>query len=433
MSNIYFNSLSGMMAASFGLKGISDNVANMQSPGFKGKSVFYQSLGNGNTAYQFLGGNSGNGVTIGGSYTDFKQGDLEKTNVSTHLAMDGEGFFIIQLKSGSFLYTRDGEFHFNDDGYLVDDHSKGYVMGQSNHGILTKINQNGPSTYPGKPTTEVSLDGTIHWQRKEKNGDDDPDSSQPPDMDKNPFEPMVFSVEVFDDKGDVHQLTLTFEVQDTISSSIDPDTIVLKSVEENGEVLYKDYLGNKTITFDSAGYPSSSQNHFSLNLSFRDKQSQSIRFDFGEQSSSSNHAVQFKQKFEPLPNGLCEVECKVKDGYARGDLYQCHIDNDGQLIYDYTNEQTRQGTKLALARFDDPRAALMADSHNAFKAKNTEGLHIGTANQHQFGQVVSGSLEKSNVSSTGEFANIVILQRMFQACSQIMEVDKQLLEELYKK
>ncbi len=73
---------------------------------------------------------------------------------------------------------------------------------------------------------------------------------------------------------------------------------------------------------------------------------------------------------------------------------------------------------------------LIQTHDSLFQAKNEKGRHIGRANKDGFGSIKSNQLESSNVDSTTEFANIVILQRMFQACSQIMDIDKQLLEEL---
>ena len=99
-----------------------------------------------------------------------------------------------------------------------------------------------------------------------------------------------------------------------------------------------------------------------------------------------------------------------------------------------SNESLKvEGIHVALALFDDMEHSLVAAHDNLFRAKNTHDRHIGRPNQQGFGTLQPKKLESSNVDSTTEFANIVVLQRMFQACSQIMDIDKQLLEELYKK
>lgn len=82
--------------------------------------------------------------------------------------------------------------------------------------------------------------------------------------------------------------------------------------------------------------------------------------------------------------------------------------------------------------FDDLEHTLVQAHDNLFRAKQTDGRKIGRPNQQGFGTIQPKKLESSNVDSTMEFGNIVVLQRMFQACSQIMDIDKQLLEELFK-
>lgn len=421
MSNIYFNSLAGMMAASFGLKNVSNNVSNMQSPGYKGSNVFFQSIGGGGNLNDNLGGNIGNGVSVGDSNINFRQGNLESTGISTHLAIDGEGFFIVQMKSGEYLYTRDGEFDFDKDGYLIDTHTKGYVMGYDKAGHLTKITKNGPETYPGKATSEVLLSGNIYYEEIIKNNPNNNDDS----TDKSKYKKITFTVDIYDDKGTLHHLDLTFEVDETEPS---PNKINLLKVEENGGVLYQfDGLGTPdySIEFSMGGYPS--ENHsFDLDLT---SLNQTIRFDFGKEKDGASKYVMFQNH----SGNNTQINVNYQDGYALGNLYGTKFDENGQIEYLYTNDQSSKGIHVALARFDDPNATLTSTDNNAFRARTNEGRHIGKANENALGGLVAGKIELSNVDSTNEFANIVILQRMFQACSQMMEIDKQLLEELYKK
>ena len=92
MNSTYFSSLSGMLAASYGLQNTSNNVANLQSPGFKRTDVFYSSLGNGGSQDSL-----GSGVTVGGHMTNFSAGSYHETGKPADLAIVGDGFFIIKL------------------------------------------------------------------------------------------------------------------------------------------------------------------------------------------------------------------------------------------------------------------------------------------------------------------------------------------------
>ncbi len=134
MSNVYYTSLTGMLAPSYGLQNTSNNVANMESPGYKKTDAFYSSLG-----FDEEHGGLGTGVKVSGSTTNFSAGKYIATSNPTDLAVVGNGFFVVRLKSGEYLYTRDGEFYFNDEDVLVDRHSGGIVQGYNSAGHLMAV------------------------------------------------------------------------------------------------------------------------------------------------------------------------------------------------------------------------------------------------------------------------------------------------------
>jgi flagellar hook protein FlgE len=127
------------------------------------------------------------------------------------------------------------------------------------------------------------------------------------------------------------------------------------------------------------------------------------------------------------------IEVMQQDGYSEGKQMGVSFDDNGQILYQYDNGQSEAGIRLGLALFDDMEHTLVQTMDNLFRAKDTHGRHLGHPNQKGFGTIQSNTVESSNVDSTMEFGNIVVLQRMFQACSQIMEMDKQLLDELMRK
>ncbi|MCC5792154.1 MAG: flagellar hook-basal body complex protein [Legionellaceae bacterium] len=423
MSMTYFNSLSGMVAASFGLKTVSNNVANIQSPGYKGSQVFYESLGGGSQHYESLGNQSGHGVALGNQKINFSQGALDHTGINTQLAINGDGLFILQLSNGEYRYTRDGEFSFNKAGYLIDDHSGAYVMGYGASRQLTRISTQGPASNPGKASTMIELSGVL--QGKEQINPDQDSETGPS---KKNYDDIEFSVEVFDEHGKSHMLHFLFGFTDEPDPS--SNKLMLKKVTENDSIYFdaEFNMNRKSLCFDSSGYANKENCSIDLALHFAGCREQKVRFDFG--NGKSEQALRLNMPPSP---GQTEVSVQQQDGYPPGEQYQFSFNEKGQIIYHYTNGQSREGIQLALARFDDPNAALQSESNNCFRAKSTEGLHIGHAKDGHFGNIAAENIERSNIDSTTEFANIVILQRMFQACSQIMDIDKQLLEELYKK
>ena len=112
-----FAGISGLNVNSTAMSVIGDNIANVNTTGFKSNTslfsnVLSQAIGGG-------GGSIGRGVQLWGVSESWGQGTLESTTNSTDLAINGKGFFIVNDESGLPYYTRAGSFRFNADGDLV--------------------------------------------------------------------------------------------------------------------------------------------------------------------------------------------------------------------------------------------------------------------------------------------------------------------------
>lgn len=416
MNSTYYTSLTGMIAASYGLQNTSNNVANMQSPGFKRTDVFYSSLGDGN-GYDGLG----SGVRVGGQSTNFKAGTHVQTGNPSDLAIVGNGFFIVQLKNGELLYTRDGEFDFNKDGILIDKHSGGIVQGYDAKGSLVSISQFGPKTVAGKATHFIDLNGEFVMSER----------AEADKTDKLKYSDITFSVDtIYDANGKAHTVTFVFqtkESQGTQDHKLDKLKWTLLSATCKDSTISFD-LADQQIEFDldSNGAPSLDHNLIKFKLNDQD-----ITLNFGGRGTDSSSSVRLFNK--DTGHGNSSVNVKKNDGYGEGKQLDYSFDDNGQISYNYDNGQSEKGLHVALAVFDDLEHTLVQAHDNLFRAKNINGRHIGRPNKQNFGTIQPKQLEQSNVDSTTEFANIVVLQRMFQACSQIMDIDKQLVEELNRK
>ncbi len=148
MFQAFYNGLSGLMSFSKGLDQISNNVANMNTPGFKAKDVFYKSIGN------------DCGTSVSGDFLRGKQGDIRQTGNATDLAINGNGYFVLKDGSNKY-YTRAGQFTFNENNVLVDMSTGFSVSGIDSKGNLTDINISNKRFLPPKATTEIELKGNI--------------------------------------------------------------------------------------------------------------------------------------------------------------------------------------------------------------------------------------------------------------------------------
>ena len=139
----FYASLSGLSTNASALSVIGNNLANLNTAGFKGSSAQFQDLFNAAIANQGTQGNGdpmqvGLGATLGGVAADFSPGSFQQTGSVTDMAMQGNGFFTLENSSGGGLYTRDGNFTIDKTGYLVD--ASGLGESAENQALLVQWN-----------------------------------------------------------------------------------------------------------------------------------------------------------------------------------------------------------------------------------------------------------------------------------------------------
>jgi flagellar hook protein FlgE len=161
----FSTSLSGLTASESALNVISNNLANLDTTAYKGMTanfadLFYQQLGDSGSGNPIQ---VGVGTTIGSVSTDFTQGNIASTGVDTDMAIQGNGFFVVQ-NNGAQEYTRAGNFTTDPSGYLVDTNGD-YVMGYpATNGTISPSQTLAPlqisngEVAPAKATTELDLD-----------------------------------------------------------------------------------------------------------------------------------------------------------------------------------------------------------------------------------------------------------------------------------
>lgn len=134
---------------------ISENLASASVPGFKRQDVSFQSVSAGTMEQEALPPHLRFRLAEGRPVTQFQQGELRSTGVPTDVAIQGEGFFEVEMPSGATGYTRDGEFHISAQGTLVT--KQGYAVLGEGGAIQLDLNASGPLSI--SPTGEVSQGG----------------------------------------------------------------------------------------------------------------------------------------------------------------------------------------------------------------------------------------------------------------------------------
>jgi len=144
-----FNSLSGLFSFSRSLSTVSNNVSNMNTPGFRGSDSFFANI------------DGGYGTRVAGEDMRTQAGDIRQTENATDVAVDGAGYFVLRDASGELYYTRAGQFRFDENGVLVDSVNGYEVMAMDASGNLVGIDMDDHRTIPAVATTSVRITGNI--------------------------------------------------------------------------------------------------------------------------------------------------------------------------------------------------------------------------------------------------------------------------------
>lgn len=379
MFQALFNGLSGLFTFSQSLNVISNNVANMNTPGFRGSDSFFANLF------------EGDGAAVVGQGVSTQEGSLQQTGNPTDVAISGQGFFILKDPQGNLYYTRAGQFQFNNQGYLVDTVYGYRVQAIDANGNLTDINVASFNTLPPQATTTVQMTGNLSTQ-------------SPTDS--------VTGIQIYDAQGNAHTYTATF----TNNTATTPGSWTVSITDSQGNVVT-----NGEIRFGTDGTPQTGYNTLTLNLTFQGT-AQAVTFNFGTPGTLSG-ATQFS-------GTASNLAAQVQNGHSALPLTTESFDQNGVLQLTYSDGEKQAGPQLALAYFAD-ESGLQQLQGRLYSGNTTQQRQIGRANQGVFGQISGGSLELSNVNLTQELAEMIVIQSGFQANSQVLTVANSMLQQLY--
>jgi len=421
----FSTSLSGLNAASSDLSVTSNNIANVGTTGFKGSRAEFADI----FAASPLGTTSnavGNGVLLSSVSQQFGQGNLDFTENTLDMAISGEGFFVLKPNqtSSDLLYTRAGAFQVDQDGVVVN--SAGQVL------------QVFPVDGTGAVTT-TSLSGTVPLQVPNTVGTPQATSlvniniNMPSDVSpalpaaaldaelaSNPANPAPStyhnstSATVFDSQGNSHILTMYFvmtnDAQNTwdVRSTLDGQLLTPTTpVAPAGEQIDFDTSGalDATTTTDGGAiqYNAFTPGNGAAALA--------LTIDFRNQGNTVTQEAQ----------GSFLVQSLSQDGFSTGRLSGLEIDDQGAIRASFTNGQTTELGKLALARFDNPQGLRQTGNTSWVETVNSGTAAAGEAGTGNFGLVQTGALETSNIDLTAELVKLITAQRNFQANSKAIE------------
>lgn len=420
MGTALFTGVTGLKAQQLKLDVVANNIANVNTVGYRSSRVlfqdlFSQTLAGGSAAVDNFGGTNpsqiGLGVQIGSIDVNHEQGSLLTTGKASDLAVQGNGFFV--LSNGiRTVYTRDGSFSINANGELYDP-ATGYKV----QGFLADDTGAFPSgALPQNIQIPVGATGIVRATSQANfignlNPTADPNNPGAKSVSR--------TVEFFDSLGETHLVDVAFT-----QSLTNPNQWSWTATHDNGTSTVT--VGTGTLNFTSGGTldtATSTPNTITLTPA-----------DLGNPSASPDTMtinVDFS-KVTQLANGddlTSDVTLRNQDGFPRGVLESFNISANGDINGVFTNGLTRTLAKVALASFSNV-AGLLRDGANGFTETPSSGSpQVGTPTTGGRGSVSGGVLENSNVDLGTEFSNLIVTQRSFQANARTITSADTLLQE----
>ncbi|MGT2463318.1 flagellar hook protein FlgE [Sinomonas atrocyanea] len=381
-----YSGISGLRAHQTMLDVTGNNIANVNTTGFKGSSTQFEDtlsqLTQGASGPQPATGGTnpaqiGLGVKVAAVTTNFTQGSAQTTGKATDMMISGDGFFITS-RGGQQLYTRAGSFGFDAGGRLVG--PDGGILQGWTADAAGVVNTGSPigdvalsptATIPAVATSQVGVDGNLPS-----------DAAAGTSLERD--------IKVFDATGTARNLALTFT---------------------------KTAGGWNVAAADADGATGAG----------------SLAFTGGRQTAGGTLAVGgITVDLGTVTGyaGMTTVAATSQNGSSAGTLEAFTLGSDGSLIGSFSNGLKQTVGRIALAKFTNPSGLEKAGDSGYTVTANSGTAQIGQAGDPGFGTLAGGALEMSNVDLSQEFTNLIVAQRGFQANARIITTSDQVLQEL---
>jgi len=407
--------LSGLNASSKNLEVIGNNVANANTYGAKSSRAEFSDM----YASAISGNNIGIGVNLQAVTQQFTQGNISTTTSPLDLAINGNGFFEVS-NGNQTLYTRNGQFQADKDGYLVTDAGLklvGYPAstdGTIQPGAAVPLQLPTSGVAPN-PTSKIDVDMNLDARKAVTL----PASTPQIDFSDATTYNDATSVTVFDAKGQDVALTYYFQKSATDTWNV--------YATANGTSVSVDASGNPlpvtTISFPSnGGTPTSPTGTVSIDIPSTTNAAGATTLAISGVALDLTGATQYGSTFG--------VTSMSQDGYAAGQLTSVSIEKDGIVTATYSNGQSKPAGQLELATFRNPQGLNPLGGNVWARSYASGDPTVGTPGSGNFGALQAGALEESNVDLTGELVDMITAQRVYQANAQTIKTQDQVLQTL---
>jgi len=443
--------VTGMRAQSFALENISGNIANSQTTAFKREDTSFEDLIPDEIPSKQLSGN----VVATSRATNDVQGDIQNASVSTYMAINGQGFFVVE-KPASFadnqpvfdgvdLYTRRGDFSTDKNGYLVNgagyylmgipvDAATGNLVGsvpqllQFNSGFLpaeptTTIQyQANLASYPLTAAHDTGIPGSELINPADFT-DGDPTTAGGGTVDGNDEATFIKqsvsggAITAYDVSGAPVNVQLRWAKTDSTASGGTDTWNLFYQVDSTAtgtDVAWQN--AGQDYTFAPNGQMSSATNTVTLTGVTID----GVTLGDVVLQHGANGLTQFADA-----NGNVQVNALQQNGFPAGTLQSVSVNDKGRVVGTYSNSRTIDLAQITLANFNGVDGLKRIDG-GAFVATDESGPPTYNAP----GQIVGSSLEGSNTDIADEFTKLIVTQQAYSANTKVITTSNQMVQDL---
>ena len=383
--------LSGLIASQDQLQSVSNNLANLDTVGFKDQTTSFSDI----FAQSSLvnGANNpistGLGVTPSQTTSDFTDGAQSATGVSSNMALSGNGFFVTQSADGKTAYTRAGDFTSNSTGQLVTPSGE-LVMGYpAVNGVVSTSSPLQPmqigigSVVPASATSSFNLSTNLSSTSAVGST-------------------FASTTPIYDSLGTSHVLTVNYTKTGTNTWSYSVNVPTADTGAASSQVASGD------LAFDSSGNLTSPTGSVPISIPTLTDGAASLNLKWNLSDASGSSSI-------TQTNLTSSTSATTQDGRASGTLTSYAVSSDGTIQGTYSNGQTSALGQVAVATFANTQGLLRTGNNDYQVTSGSGGANVGVAGTGGRGVITGGYVEASNVDVAAEFAKMITAQQAYQA------------------
>jgi flagellar hook protein FlgE len=416
--------LSGLTAAQGQLQSVSNNLANLNTDGYKDQTLTFADVfsqtgitnGSGDPVQ------TGSGVTVSSTDADFTEGTLTATGTSSNMALSGNGFFVAQSSSGLPDFTRAGDFTTNNDGQITTPSGElllGYpaVNGVVNTATTLQPLQVGTGvTSPAVASTTLNISANLNA------------SSVVGDT-------ASSTLPIFDSLGASHTLSVTYtmtapntwgysvtiptaDLAPAPAAPVLPNTTVASGTlnfSSSGVLTSTEPTGGTATVAPSAGIALTIPPVFPIVAPATTGVQSTLADGAGAMTGLTWSLVTAGTPTITQTATASSTSATSTNGFASGTLTTYAVQPDGTIDGTFTSGQTLALGQVAVASFSNTQGLVDVGNNNYQPSAASGAAVIGVAGTGGRGTVIGGSVEESNVNIATEFAKLIVAQQAYSA------------------